>query len=426
MNSARRYSTNNSSRNSAIDVAIIGAGPYGLSTAAHLSAAGVPFRIFGEPMEGWLRHMPEGMRLKSEGFASNIYDPDNSLTLKQYCSDNAVPYADVGHPVEMSTFTAYGIAFQERLVPRLERKKLTFLSRNDDSFLLRFDDASEVHARNVILAVGLAEFGYFPDALANLPSEFVTHSTHHSSLEPFKGRKLVVVGGGSSAIDIAYLAQEAGADVHLVARRAALRFHNPPTGNHRRSLWQNIRYPMTGMGPGLRARLYTDAPLVFHFLPQQIRRNIVLDFAGPEGGWFSKDPLLNHVQLLLGHTPIGVTLDKERVNIRLVGSDGREKRLAADHIIAATGYRVDLARLRFLSDGLRASLRSAYNTPILSWRFESSVPGLYFIGLPAALSFGPMMRFALGAQYTARRLAQVFKSAPSPYPEKHREFAPTT
>jgi thioredoxin reductase len=425
MSSTRRNQGNNISPSNRIDVAIIGAGPYGLSIAAHLRSAGVAFRIFGEPMQGWLAHMPKGMLLKSEGFASNIYDPDNLLTLKRYCSEKGIPYADSGVPVPLQTFAAYGIAFQERLVPRLERKRLTSLCRDSGSFLLRFDDGDTARARNVVLAVGIAEFGHVPNLLAGLPPEFVSHSSHHSNLELFKGRRLAVIGGGSSAIDIAYLAKEAGAQVHLISRRAALRFHNPPTGE-RRSFWQNIRYPMTGMGPGLRARLYTDAPLVFHFLPQQIRRNIVLDFAPPEGGWFSKDRVLNQLPLLLGHAPIGVKLNKEEAHLQLLGPGGVEKLVVADHIIAATGFRVDLAKLTFLSSDIQTRLRSAYQTPMLSSRFESSVPGLYFAGLPAALSFGPMMRFALGAQYTAYRLAEVFKKGISQYADKRRQVVPAT
>lgn len=58
-------------------VAIIGAGPYGLSIAAHLRAYGIPFRIFGAPLDSWRRHMPVGMMLKSDGFASSLSAPDD-------------------------------------------------------------------------------------------------------------------------------------------------------------------------------------------------------------------------------------------------------------------------------------------------------------------------------------------------------------
>lgn len=223
---------------------------------------------------------------------------------------------------------------------------------------------------------------------------------------------MAVIGSGSSAIDLAGLLNECGTHVQLIARRSALRFHNPPTSAPR-SLWQEIRYPMTGMGPGLRARLYADAPIIFHLLPQRVRHDILLDFGPPEGGWFSKDRVTGRVPLLLGYSLKGADVNQGEIHLRLVGPDDSECRIAVDHVIAATGYRVNLERLSFLSGGIRSRLKSAYQAPILSTQFESSVPGLYFAGLPAAYSFGPMMRFAFGARFTARRLAGVLKSSPS-------------
>ena len=61
-------------------LAIVGAGPYGLSIAAHLRERGVNFRIFGTPMRTWREQMPRGMLLKSDGFASNLSDPQPVLT----------------------------------------------------------------------------------------------------------------------------------------------------------------------------------------------------------------------------------------------------------------------------------------------------------------------------------------------------------
>ena len=393
-----------------VDVAIVGAGPYGLSVVAHLRAAGVAFRIFGQPMHGWLAHMPSGMLLKSEGFASNLYDADGYFTLKQFCRQQGSPYADTGVPVSLKTFAAYGLAFQKRLVPSLERKKLVALDHDADQFLLRFEDGELVPARNVVLAVGIANFQHLPAELAHLPTEFVSHSSHHADLRPLRDRRVAVIGAGSSAIDLASLLNESGTQVQLIARRSALRFHSPPTVEQR-SFWQNIRYPMTGMGPGLRARLYTDAPRVFHSLPQRVRRHIVLDFAPPEGGWFSKDRVIGRIPLLLGYSAIGAEIKQGEVHLRLLAADRSERQIVIDHVVAATGYRVDLARLTFLSDDIRSSIRLAYRTPMLSSKFESSIPGLYFVGLPAVLSFGPMMRFALGAGYTAQRLTTVLKKS---------------
>src|SRR5579859_5928884 len=102
------------------DVVIIGAGPYGLSIAAHLRSRGVDFRIFGTPMRTWLQHMPKGMHLKSEGFASSLYDPGSTFTLAAYSKEQRLPYADIGTPVPLETFCAYGVEFQKRFVPDLE------------------------------------------------------------------------------------------------------------------------------------------------------------------------------------------------------------------------------------------------------------------------------------------------------------------
>ena len=104
------------------DVAIIGAGPYGLSLAAHLAAANVSVRVFGQPMQFWRTNMPEGMVLKSEGFASNLWHPDGALTLRDFCADRGLPYKDSGLPIPVETFCAYGEAFQKRFVPMLDER----------------------------------------------------------------------------------------------------------------------------------------------------------------------------------------------------------------------------------------------------------------------------------------------------------------
>src|SRR5712671_3991320 len=133
------------------NVAIIGAGPYGLSIAAHLRSRGIEFRIFGRPMDTWLTRMPKGMRLKSEGFASSLYEPDSQFTLGSYCQSEGIPYADLGLPVSLETFTSYGLAFQRRFVPQLENKIVVSLSPSSGGFQLRLADGEVCSARRVIV-----------------------------------------------------------------------------------------------------------------------------------------------------------------------------------------------------------------------------------------------------------------------------------
>ena len=111
-----------------VEVAIVGAGPYGLSIAAHLQGSGVAFRIFGPPMETWREHMPAGMLLKSDGFASSLSDPGSEFTLKHYCEQNQIPYDDTRVPVKLRTFVEYCMAFQRRFVSNLDTGRLRALT----------------------------------------------------------------------------------------------------------------------------------------------------------------------------------------------------------------------------------------------------------------------------------------------------------
>jgi hypothetical protein len=112
------------------------------------------------------------------------------------------------------------------------------------------------------------------------------------------------------------------------------------------------------------------------------------------------------VPSLLGFETESVAVAGDKVQLRLKGLDGGTRLVQSEHVIAATGYRVDLRRLAFISPELRTQLAAVEETPVLSAHFESSVPGLYFVGPAAANSFGPLMRFAVGAGFTARRIVK--------------------
>jgi cation diffusion facilitator CzcD-associated flavoprotein CzcO len=384
------------------DIAIIGAGPYGLSLAAHLRNSGRSLRIFGAPMRSWSHHMPRGMHLKSEGFASNIYDIEGKFTLKAYCEEHAIPYGDIGVPVAVETFIAYGREFQRRFVPEVEDIEITSLKESGGHFDLTTSAGEIVRAREVVLATGIVSFAHLPPTLAAIPRDMVSHSSQHGDLSGFRSRKVAVLGAGASALDIAALLLEAGAEVELIARRQTIQFHDPP--NEPRPFLQRLKAPRSGLGTGWRSRMCTDIPLVFHALPQSLRIRAVARHLGPAPCWFVRDAVAGRLPMHLGTSLGKAYAHGRRARLVLRESGQNDRELEVDHIISATGYRPAVSRLTFIDESVLSRLRTTGEAPTLSRHFESSVPGLYFVGAAAANSFGPLLRFAYGARFAAERL----------------------
>jgi len=383
-------------------VAIIGAGPYGLSIAAHLRARGIDFRIFGIPMHSWRAHMPTDMFLKSEGFASNLHAPQQ-YSLERFCMENDEPYEYMGLPIPRDIFVAYGLEFQRRFVPNLEERTVVALERLPIGWQLSLNNGETVIARKVVVAVGLSNFQYVPPVLADLPSEFLTHSYDHSDMSAFKGRDVTVVGGGASACDVAASLHNAGAKVRLVARQFALRWTKAEL---RPLLWGRL-YPGAGLGAGggWRTRFYENCQLLFRRLPEKKRLKIVQSTLGPRAGWPVKD-IVDGLHPQLGQTIQSVEAQGHSVRLALIDKDGSKRNVLTDHVIAATGYRINIRRFKFLPDDVCSEIQTVEGAPVLSDSFESSIPGLYFTGLAAAHTFGPSMRFVLGTRFSARRIAK--------------------
>jgi putative flavoprotein involved in K+ transport len=351
--------------------------------------------------------MPQGMLLKSDGFASNLSEPAGAFELHHFCAERGIAYHATRIPVALETFCAYGLEFQRRLLPELEDKQLSALEHLGDGYRLRLDDGEVFTARKVVLAVGISHYAYTPEVFAGLAPTVFSHSSALRDPSRFAGKSVAIVGSGASALDLAALLHEAGAAVQVLARRKAVRFHNAPTEG-RRPLLARLRRPGSGIGPGWKSRLCTDMPQLFRLLPLALRLKIVRRHLGPSAGWPIKARVVGKLPIMTGVVPERAELHHGGVRLHMQKTDGGSVEVNVDHVVAATGYRVDLDRLTFLDDALRKKIRTGEaageGAPLLSAQFEASVPGLYFTGISAATSFGPMMRFAFGAAWTAKRM----------------------
>ncbi|MBN8928776.1 MAG: hypothetical protein BGO51_04155 [Rhodospirillales bacterium 69-11] len=384
-----------------VDVAIIGAGPYGLSLGAHLAGLGIDFRIFGSPMHTWRTSMPKGMVLKSEGNASNLYDPKGEYTLEAFCRERGHPYKDVGLPIPLSTFIEYGIAFQSRFVPNLEDRLVTAVMPTRYGFDVHLEDGEVAPARRVIVAAGIRAYEYMPPQLADLPIELASHTAIHVNVDQFIGRDVAVIGGGASAINIAALLHQKGAHPTIICRRPEVDYCGPPG---ERTLMDKLREPENGLGTGWRSWACCAMPDVFHAMPEPFRVMVVRKHLPAAPGWTLKAQVDGIVPTIGGTQLVSADAVGGRVKLRLESAKG-VRDLVTDHVIAGTGYRVDMRRLAFFGPSILDRLDCVEHTPRLSRSFESSIPGLHFVGTAAANSFGPMLRFAFGAGFASRRIS---------------------
>jgi cation diffusion facilitator CzcD-associated flavoprotein CzcO len=396
-----------------LDVAIIGAGPYGLSLASHLQATDVNFRIFGKPMHAWRNHMPPGMYLKSDGDSLDLRDPGEAFTIHRFHDEHKMPFSSA-QVVSRETFISYGLEFQARNVTVPEPHDVVSVEHDGEGYLLKLSNQELVRTKRVVLAVGVYNFRYLPPVIANLPPEFCTHSANYGSVEHLRGKKVAIVGAGASAIDLAVALAQHDVDTTVVSRRAELRFQTPPDAPQLTILskvWgriYRILMPGSGIGEGWVLKFYADAPHVFRLLPAKLRSYLLRVTLGPASTFVTKDILASqNTPILLSHAPIASAVVNGKVHLTVENRKDKSTRvLEVDHVIGATGYQVDIEKLPFLAASIRTQIRTHESAPELSQSFESTCRGIYFVGPATAMSFGPVMRFVFGAGFTMKRITK--------------------
>ncbi|MFG2524915.1 NAD(P)-binding domain-containing protein [Streptomyces sp. NPDC048527] len=383
----------------AAPVVVIGAGPYGLSTAAHLKARGLSVRVFGSPMASWAENMPAGMLLKSPPSASVLSAPERGFTLDGYCRQAGESRLSGHDQVPVELFVRYGRWFAEQLVPEVEDARVLGVARQADGFRVKLASGEEVRAPSVVVASGMDGFAHVPRPLAPLVADgLASHSSRHADLNAFAGRDVVVVGAGQSAQESAALLHEAGAKVQLLVRAEKLVFGAGPTpGPH----WQ----PDTALGRSWGLYGVVHHAAAFRLLPEPARLHLVCRVLGPFGSWWLKPRLDGVVPTHLGQRIAEARREGDGVVVTTRDAQGRGHTVETGHVLAATGYRVRLDAVDFLAPDLRARLARTGGFPRLDAGLRSSVPGLYFTGIQAAGTFGPVLRFTCGTEFAAPRLA---------------------
>jgi hypothetical protein len=362
-------------------------------------------------MEFWERQMPKRMLLRSAWEASNIGDPDGRLTLDAYRAECA---PTLRAPIPIADFLRYADWFRERAVPEIDERRIVQISKANGQFRLAIDDGEELAVRRVVVAGGLAPFVYRPPEFDDVPSSLASHSSEHTEFDGFAGKRVLVTGAGQSALESAALLKEADADVVVHVRAPVVhwlpgqRLASGRRARVRRYLYRpfvdRMLHAPTDVGPpGL--NWLVAAPRFFRTFPRSLQDPIAQRCIRPAGAaWLPTR--LEGVPILLRHSTISASPRGDRLAVSL--SDGSER--VVDHVLLATGFRVDVSRYPFFSDELVGRIDLVGGFPVLRRGFESSVEGLHFVGAPSAWSFGPIMRFVCGTWFTGRELAAVVPS----------------
>jgi FAD-dependent urate hydroxylase len=377
------------------DVTIIGAGPYGLSAGAFLKSKGLGVRVFGKPMEFWADKMPKGMLLRSPREASTIADPASACTLEAYeAASGTKPAA----PVSLETFVNYGLWFRQQLLSDLDTTSVTSVDLDGNLFRLALENGETVLSRKVVVAAGIGPFHRKPGVFRHLSKLHASHCYEGKPISELAGKRVVVIGAGQSALESAALLHEAGADVEVIARIENLRWIGMHKWLHQLGPLSSMMYSKHDIGPAGISRLVATPNIVAR-IPLGMRDKIRTRAVRSAGSRWLPERLVP-VKLTTGRTVLCAETVGEEVVLTL--SDGSTRRI--DHVLLGTGYSVDITRYPFLPADLVSRIRQLDGYPAVDSAFCSSVPGLHFIGAPAARSFGPLLYFVTGTEFTSKQL----------------------
>ncbi|MDP6707534.1 MAG: NAD(P)/FAD-dependent oxidoreductase [Alphaproteobacteria bacterium] len=183
------------------DVAIIGAGPVGLFAVFELGMLGIE-AIVVDALDA------------VGGQCTALYPEKPIYDIPGY------PRIDAGELV--ARLEEQARPFRPRY--RLGRRVVDLDETEDGGWRLAAEDGSTIEARAVIIAAGGGAFGPNRPPLAGIEA-YEGRSVHYyvKSREVFRGKRIVIAGGGDSAVDWALSLADLADRIHVVHRRQKFR-----------------------------------------------------------------------------------------------------------------------------------------------------------------------------------------------------------
>jgi thioredoxin reductase len=377
-----------------VNLLIVGAGPFGLSMAAYAKYNNLDHLVIGKPLSFWKENMPKGMFLRS-GRDWHLC-PQGIYTIDKYLETKELKPEDV-EPLSLDFYLSYTEWFQEQIKVQIQESLAQRLDHLNNQFVATLDDGQTITASNALLAIGFRYFKNVPTELAEIiPPKRFSHTCDFVNFDSLMGKRCLIIGGRQSAYEWAALINETGAAMIHISHR-----HEIPQFTQSDWAWVS---PMMGT--------MTENPDWFRNLPKQKRKEIEQRFWAE--GRLKLEPWL------------WPRIDKENIKIwpssRVVACKELPtgelevkldvgERLTVDHIILATGYKVNMENVPFLAAGNTLSkLKIQEGSPVLDENFQSNIPGLFITSMAATKDFGNFFAFTVSAVASAKIIGKAIEN----------------
>jgi len=379
------------------DLLIIGAGPFGLSMAAYAKHHNLDFLIVGKTMEFWKNNMPDGMYLRS-GIDWHI-DPVEEHTFYNFLeSQNGKP-ADT-NPISLNLYLQYtewfrrgkGIDPINSYVTKLDNSK-----ENNYPFKAYMDNGSVIESKATVIAIGFGYFKYIPEELSSdIPDDKFSHTCDLVNFSNLKSKSCLIIGGRQSAFEWASLISKAEANKIYVAHR-----HKTP--EFKQSDWLWVTPIVEEMADNSE-----------YYVKLSKEEKEVINNRFWKEGRLKLEPWLAGIKYdkkinIYPESKIASISINDRGLIQVLLDRG--DRFEVDHIIFATGYKVDISRVPFLSSGnVLENIEKNNGYPKLKTGMQSSVPGLYFTSFPATQDYGAFFGFTVSCRASAKIIGYAIRA----------------
>ncbi len=365
-----------------IQLLVIGAGPYALSTAALARERGIGSVVLGRPMGFWRENMPEGMFLRS--------GPDWHLdgaavhTLEAYLEEQGIRPGEAD-PIPIGVFLDYADWFKRAKGIEVREEFVDTLVKADGRFEATLRSGERIRADAVVAAPGIRHYASVPGWASSLPPGLAAHTCDLVRFDDMAGARVLVIGGRQSAYEWAALSREHGAArIDIVHRHDIPRFERVSwkfVDAHVeqtlavRGYWRNL--PKSEQDAVARRFWEVGRLTLEYWLTPRLAWDGIHRWPGTE---------------VVEVTPVG---DDE---LRVLLSNGTG--LAVDRVVFGSGYRADLTKVPYLADVLK-HVKVSNGFPVLDEAFQTSLDGLYVTGFSATQDFGPFFGFVKGSPAAA-------------------------